>query len=231
MKNHDLRQSIRLLAASAAAALMLTGCTQAPSGTSGPAASSSAGAGLENAGTSSAGASASSGAGTSSQAEAAASADPAPASVYDADVEEGSGSDAGLDADAGTGAGSGSDAGTGADAGFDADPEDAYQIPDDSGDPDSDSGSLTMEPLSGTYEKEDGSESVTLKLESDNVLTFAFSVSGISGTADAASMSAVYSGDDGYTITFSVEGDTLTVTVGGEDAGDSPLNGTYQRLL
>lgn len=85
------------------------------------------------------------------------------------------------------------------------------------------------EPFSGTFTKPDGSESVTITLENDTSMDFAFSTSQISGSADVASTDAVYYGDDGYTISFSVSGDTLTVTVGGEDGSESPLNGAYTR--
>ena len=39
----------------------------------------------------------------------------------------------------------------------------------------------------------------------------------------------MYKGDDDYTITFSVSGDILKVTVGGDDASQSAINGTYYR--
>lgn len=88
---------------------------------------------------------------------------------------------------------------------------------------------IGAEEFSGTFSKADGSESVVLSLDNDTVLSFSFAVCGISGTASADRTSAVYQGDDGYTVTFSVSGDILTVTVGGEDAASSPVNGTYYR--
>ena len=87
----------------------------------------------------------------------------------------------------------------------------------------------SLDEFTGSFSKADNSESVALSLDNDTVLTFGFSVCGINGTAKAAGNTAVYNGDDGYTITFAVAGDTLTVTVGGDDAASSPINGTYIR--
>ncbi len=83
--------------------------------------------------------------------------------------------------------------------------------------------------FSGTFSKADESESVVLSMDNDTVLSFSFAACGISGTAEADRTSAVYQGDDGYTITFAVSGDVLTVTVGGDDSASSPINGTYYR--
>ena len=87
----------------------------------------------------------------------------------------------------------------------------------------------SLDEFTGSFSKADNSESVVLSLDNDTVLTFGFSVCGINGTAKAAGNTDVYNGDDGYTITFAVAGDTLTVTVGGDDAASSPINGTYIR--
>lgn len=93
------------------------------------------------------------------------------------------------------------------------------------------SGQLSgVDQFTGSFTKDDESESVTLVMENDTVLSFAFSVCGISGTANVTGSSAVYHGDDDYTITFAIAGDDLDVIVGGDDADQSPINGTYLRV-
>lgn len=86
-----------------------------------------------------------------------------------------------------------------------------------------------VEEFTGTFSKADKSESVALTLDNDTSLNFSFQVCGIHGTAKASGNTAVYNGDDNYTISFAVAGDTLTVTVGGDDAESSSINGTYVR--
>ncbi len=84
--------------------------------------------------------------------------------------------------------------------------------------------------FNGEFEKSDGSESVQFSI-ADGVLHFAFETSLIASTADADGKTAVYNGEDGYSITFDVAGDTLGVVVDGEDAQNSPINGIYYRIL
>lgn len=83
--------------------------------------------------------------------------------------------------------------------------------------------------LTGNFRKGDGSEAVTLSLDTDTALSFSFEVCGIHGTASVAGNTATYQGDDDYSITFSVSDDQLTVSVGGDDAASSPINGLYVR--
>lgn len=92
-----------------------------------------------------------------------------------------------------------------------------------------DGGVYGIEEFTGTFSKEDDSESVMLSLDNDTELSFSFAVCGIHGTAKVAGNQAVYQGDDNYTITFQAAKDKLTVTVGGDDAEASPINGTYLR--
>ena len=87
------------------------------------------------------------------------------------------------------------------------------------------------EEFTGEFEKTDGSESVVIMLEQDNLISFRFSESMINGNAQTEGSNAVYQGDDGYTITFNVAGDTLMVEVGGEDAETNNMNGIYMRVI
>ncbi len=93
-----------------------------------------------------------------------------------------------------------------------------------------DASGVPDELFNGEFEKSDGSESVQISIV-DGVLHFAFEESLIASTADADGNTAVYSGEDGYSITFDVAGDTLGVMVDGEDAQNSPINGIYYRIL
>ena len=86
-----------------------------------------------------------------------------------------------------------------------------------------------VDQFTGSFSKEDDSESVTLSLDNDTDLSFSFASCGIHGNAQVSGQTAVYTGDDDYTITFSVSGDVLRVTVGGDDASQSAINGTYYR--
>ena len=85
--------------------------------------------------------------------------------------------------------------------------------------------------FNGEFEKSDGGETVVIYVNASDLISFQFSVSGIGATALGSGNSAVYYGDDGYSITFSISQDTLSVVVSGEDADQSALNGTYYRVL
>ena len=85
--------------------------------------------------------------------------------------------------------------------------------------------------FTGTFEKSDGTEEVTITLVNENRLTFVFKTSMINGSAKVTGSKALYLGDDDYTITFDVAEDTLIVTVDGEDAQQSLMNGVYYRDL
>ena len=85
------------------------------------------------------------------------------------------------------------------------------------------------EGFNGTFEKSDGEEKVWITVESSDMIRFVFSTSMISGTAVVTGNTALYSGDDGYTVTFDVSEDILMVTVDGEDADQSGMNGIYYR--
>lgn len=87
------------------------------------------------------------------------------------------------------------------------------------------------ESFSGEFVKSDGTESVVIALINDNQISFQFLNSGIGSTAQASGGSAVYYGDDGYSISFDVAGDSLGVIVGGEGAEGSVMNGIYYRVL
>ena len=87
------------------------------------------------------------------------------------------------------------------------------------------------EAFSGEYTRSDGEETVAIDLVNDNEIRFQFLSSGIGAYAPAAGNTAVYNGEDGYTITFEVDGDTLAVSVGGEGGASSPMNGIYFRIL
>ena len=49
--------------------------------------------------------------------------------------------------------------------------------------------------------------------------------------AQASGTTAVYQGDDGYTVSFDVAGDMLAVTVSGEGGEESLMNGIYYRVV
>ena len=85
--------------------------------------------------------------------------------------------------------------------------------------------------FTGTFEKSDGTEKVTITLVNDKKLTFVFRTSMINGSAKVTGTKALYLGDDDYTITFDVADDTLVVTVDGEDGQQSSMNGVYFRDL
>ena len=93
------------------------------------------------------------------------------------------------------------------------------------------SGAPVSEAMSGEFERSDGEENVVLSIVNDSQISFQFRASGISGTAQADGNTAVYQGDDGYSVTFDAAGDTLAVTVGGEGGSESPMNGIYYRVL
>lgn len=100
------------------------------------------------------------------------------------------------------------------------------------GDASDDSAAETVtQTVSGEYEKNDGSESVVISLVDSNQISFQFRESGIGATCQAGGNTAVYYGDDGFTITFEASGDALSVTVNGEGGETSPVNGVYYRVL
>ena len=88
-----------------------------------------------------------------------------------------------------------------------------------------------VEAFTGEFEKNDGGETVVIALENDNLISFQFSTSGIGSVAQASGSTAVYYGEDGYSITFDVAGDTLGVTVNGEGGDQTVMNGIYYRVL
>lgn len=96
--------------------------------------------------------------------------------------------------------------------------------------PDTGAGPAT-ETFTGAFERSDGGERVQITLLNDNAISFQFTNSGIGATAQAYGSTAVYYGDDGYSISFDVAGDMLAVSVDGEDAKQSPMNGIYYRVL
>ncbi len=85
------------------------------------------------------------------------------------------------------------------------------------------------EGFNGSFEKSDGEEKVRITVESSDKIRFAFRSSMINGTAKITGNTALYNGDDNYTITFDVTEDILMVTVDGEDAELSQMNGIYYR--
>ena len=87
------------------------------------------------------------------------------------------------------------------------------------------------ESFTGLFEKPDGTESVNVVLENDTTISFRFKKSRINGTAKVSGDTAVYHGDDDYTITFTVADDELGVVVGGEDGDRSAMNGKYFRVI
>lgn len=107
--------------------------------------------------------------------------------------------------------------------------DDTPSVYDADADDDSSDTQQGVDQFTGSFSKEDDSESVTLSLDNDTDLSFSFASCGIHGSAQVSGQTAVYKGDDDYTITFSVSGDILKVTVGGDDASQSAINGTYYR--
>ena len=107
--------------------------------------------------------------------------------------------------------------------------DDTPSVYDADADDDSSDTQQGVDQFTGSFSKEDDSESVTLSLNNDTDLSFSFASCGIHGSAQVSGQTAVYKGDDDYTITFSVSGDILKVTVGGDDASQSAINGTYYR--
>lgn len=90
--------------------------------------------------------------------------------------------------------------------------------------------SVSEDIWSGTYSSE--TETVTVTYINEESLSFAFSQSGISGTAAIDGDQAVYKGDDYHVVVFGLSGDTINVSVSSEedfDAAGSPLIGTYVR--
>ena len=85
--------------------------------------------------------------------------------------------------------------------------------------------------FNGEFEKSDGEETVMIAVTGSSQISFQFAISGIGASAQAEGNSAVYTGDDGYSITFSVSGDTLVIAISGEDGHRSAMNGTYYRVL
>lgn len=85
------------------------------------------------------------------------------------------------------------------------------------------------EGFNGSFEKSDGEEKVRITVESSDKIRFVFRSSMINGTAKITGNTALYNGDDNYTITFDVTEDILMVTVDGEDAELSQMNGIYYR--
>ena len=65
----------------------------------------------------------------------------------------------------------------------------------------------------------------------DSQISFQFQTSGIGAMAQASGTTAVYQGDDGYTVSFDVAGDMLAVTVSGEGGEESLMNGIYYRVV
>ncbi|MCR5160174.1 MAG: hypothetical protein K6C06_00225 [Lachnospiraceae bacterium] len=80
----------------------------------------------------------------------------------------------------------------------------------------------------GTFNCASG-ESVSITLEEPETFSFSFASSGIAGQASVSGDTAVFHGEDNYTVTFSLSGDTLTVSsTDGENEG-SAMDGTYDR--
>ena len=80
----------------------------------------------------------------------------------------------------------------------------------------------------GTFNSASG-ESVSITLEEPESFSFSFAVSGIAGQASVTGDTAVFQGEDNYTVTFSLSGDTLTVSsTDGQNEG-SAMDGTYDR--
>lgn len=86
----------------------------------------------------------------------------------------------------------------------------------------------TADGWSGSYISDN--ETVNITLLDSTTISFAFAQSGISGTATANEMQAVFYGDDHYVVVFNRNGSVLEISVSNEedyDASESPLNGTY----
>ena len=103
------------------------------------------------------------------------------------------------------------------------------QIPDEQAD--FDDGPDAEESFGGEFEKSDGEESVVITIVNDSQISFQFQTSGIGAMAQASGNTAVYQGDDGYTLSFDVAGDMLAVTVSGEGGEESLMNGIYYRVV
>ncbi len=96
---------------------------------------------------------------------------------------------------------------------------------------DFDEGPDAEESFGGEFEKSDGEESVVISIVNDSQISFQFMTSGIGAMAEANGSTAVYQGDDGYTVSFDVAGDMLAVTVSGEGGEESLMNGIYYRVV
>ena len=79
------------------------------------------------------------------------------------------------------------------------------------------------ESVSGEFEKSDGTESVVLSLMNDNEISFQFRESGIGAYAQASGSTAVYTGDDGYSILLDDAGATLADLNGREERAKTPI--------
>lgn len=112
--------------------------------------------------------------------------------------------------------------------GYDSEPEGTI-IPDEDADA-AENENAAADIWSGSYE--DSDESVSVQLQDDGNISFAFAQSGIYGTAEVNGTQAVFHGDDYHVVVFNISGDTLEISVASEedfDASASPLNGTYIR--
>ncbi len=83
---------------------------------------------------------------------------------------------------------------------------------------------------SGEYIRSDGEESVIISLMDGAAVSFSFVNSGISSTAQINGTTAVYNGDDGYTITFDFSINTLGVSTSSPDGEGSMMDGIYSRI-
>lgn len=82
---------------------------------------------------------------------------------------------------------------------------------------------------SGTYIS-DAEETLTLGVAENNSISFSFTNSGISGTAELNGSQAIYKGDDHHVVVFEYAEGAVQVTVLSEedyDTSSSPLNGLY----
>ena len=72
-------------------------------------------------------------------------------------------------------------------------------------------------------------ETLTISTVDEYTLSFAFSVSGISGTAGMEGNEAIYNGDDGNQVIFSLSGTTIEVSVLNADGESEPatFSGTF----
>jgi hypothetical protein len=108
--------------------------------------------------------------------------------------------------------------------------EQAAEGMDDGGDSDDENNEdgAVSDSWTGSYNSASG-ESVSITLEEPETISFSFTNSGIAGQASVSGNTAVFQGEDNYTVTFSVSGDTLTVSsTDGENEG-SAMDGTYDR--